>query len=86
MMSIREIKILTLLNTNSKNNPYKSVSFEEIGEMYSTYAKNSASESTIRRSLKILIDNGYVSNGYKRVNVKTYFITDEGIKLLSDIK
>lgn len=86
MMAMRDIKILTLLNVNDKVNPYKSMSFDEVGELYSNSSKIKISESTIRRSLKILIENECVAYGYKRSNVKTYYITDSGIKLLSEIK
>lgn len=86
MLGMRDIKVLSILNVSEKNTPYKSLSFEEIGEVYAAKSKTTISESTIRRSLKTLLDNGYIQNGFKRGNVKTYYIVDAGIQLLSEIE
>lgn len=85
-MSMRDLKILTILNVTGVTTPYIAIPFDEIGELYLSKSKAAMSESTIRRSLKTLIDNGYVENGYKRGNIKTYYISGLGVKLLSEIK
>lgn len=85
-MSIRDIKILALMHKDDKTTPYKSMSFDEVFDLYSNNTKNKAAKTTIRNSIKTLLENGYIENGYKRVNMKTYFITDIGIKLLSELE
>lgn len=85
-LSIRDIKILSLLNSQEINTEYNAKPFEQIGELYQLNSNSTISESTLRRSLKTLISGGYVGNGYKRGNIKTYYITILGIKLLSEIK
>lgn len=86
MMAMRDIKLLAILNGLDKTNPYKALSFEEIYKEYSNQSTTNASESTIRRSIKTLLENGYIEYGYKRVNVKTYYVTNLGIELISSIK
>lgn len=85
-LSVRDIKILSLLNSQEINTAYGAKSFEQIGEIYQLNSNFKISESTIRRSLKTLVDSGYVGHGFKRGNIKTYFITVNGVKLLSEIK
>lgn len=85
-MSMRDIKILMILNKEDKNTPVKSLSFEDVWDRYKSSTKGNISESSIRRNLKLLIENGYVEHGFKIGSVKTYYITSLGIELLSTIK
>jgi len=84
MISIKDIKILTLMNVNERLNPYKASSVYDIVKYYDDL-DSSISLPTIRRSLSKLLEEGYVKEGYKRGKNKTYYISDEGIKLLSEI-
>lgn len=84
MISIKDIKILTLINVNERFNPYKASSVYDIVKYYDDL-DSSISLPTIRRSLSKLLEEGYVKEGYKRGKNKTYYISDEGIKLLSEI-
>lgn len=84
MISIKDIKILTLMNVNERFNPYKASSVYDIVKYYDDL-DSSISLPTIRRSLSKLLEEGYVKEGYKRGKNKTYYISDEGIKLLSEI-
>lgn len=84
MISIKDIKILTLMNVNERFNPYKASSVSDIVKYYDDL-DSSISLPTIRRSLSKLLEEGYVKEGYKRGKNKTYYISDEGIKLLSEI-
>lgn len=84
MISIKDIKILTLMNVNERFNPYKASSVSDIVKYYDDL-DSSISLPTIRRSLSKLLEEGYVKEGYKRGKNKTYYISDAGIKLLSEI-
>lgn len=84
MISIKDIKILTLMNVNERFNPYKASSVSDIVKYYDDL-DSSISLPTIRRSLSKLLEEGYVKEGYKRGKNKTYYISDAGIRLLSEI-
>ncbi len=39
----------------------------------------------IRATLNLFINEGYVKEGFRKVNAKTFYITDSGIKKLNEI-
>lgn len=85
-MSMRDVKILMILNKEDKSTPVKSLKFDDIWSRYKDASNANISESSIRRNLKILVENGYVEYGFKIGSIKTYYITSLGIELLSTIK
>jgi len=85
VISLKDIKILTLINVKDKNNPYKAVSANDIIEFYEEL-ESSISLPTVRRSISKLLEEGFVCEGYKRGKNKTYYISENGIKLLSELK
>lgn len=42
--------------------------------------------STVTRALKVLEQEGFIKEGIKIINVKTYFITNKGFEYLNEIK
>lgn len=48
--------------------------------------KSKLSESTVRRSLKKLLDKGFVDYGIKQINKDSFYVTELGIKEISDVK
>ena len=52
-----------------------------------TIIKNSGlSSSTVNRALKILLEQGLIAEAIKQVNKKAYYITEDGIKRLKEVK
>lgn len=43
-----------------------------------------SSRSTVRRNLLLLIDLGFVEYGYYIKNSRTYYVTPDGVKKISD--
>lgn len=44
------------------------------------------SESTVRRSLKKLLEKGFVDYGLKQINKDSFYVTEEGIKEIQSIR
>lgn len=40
------------------------------------------SDSTVNRAIKLLLDKGYIKEGIKNINKKTYYISQEGVDML----
>ena len=78
-MTKNDIFILNSIKKIDAINPLKSVPV-------STLCKNvSLSHTKIRSSVKTLIDEGFVCEGYMQKNAKTYYITEGGIKLIKEL-
>lgn len=43
------------------------------------------SDSTVNRAIKLLLEYGYIKEGIKNINKKTYYITQNGIGMLKSI-
>ncbi|MGL6174912.1 MAG: hypothetical protein ACRC1P_09945 [Cellulosilyticaceae bacterium] len=85
-MSMRDVKILMLLNKEDKTTPFKSLKFDDIWSKYTSSSNANISESSLRRNVKVLMEHGYIEYGFKMGSIKTYYITSLGIELLSAIK
>lgn len=85
MISIKDIKILTLLTHNERTNPYKAASVSDIVDFYEQ-VNSTISLPTIRRSIAKLLAEGYIKEGFKRGKTKMYYISDSGLELLSSVK
>lgn len=86
MMAVRDIKVLSLLLLKEKTSPYKSILFDEILSEYITNSKATISKSSIRRSLDALMKNELIGYGYQRANRKTYYINENGVNFLGEVK
>ena len=84
MMSIKEASILNMLLKKDRTTPVKSISI--LGLM--TLLKDTSykmSESTLRKYVNGLLKNGYLECGLKKEQEKRYYISEQGIKIMSEI-
>lgn len=78
-MTKNDIFILNQIRKAEAINPLKSVPI-------STLCKGvDLSHTKIRSSVKTLIEEGFVCEGYMQRNAKTYYITDNGVALIKDL-
>lgn len=86
MYTINELKVLNLLLGLDKDSPTNALKLKDIlkHNESETLISPKLSESTIRRSLKKFIADGYVKEGIKKINNKTYFISVKGIKFINN--
>lgn len=77
MMTKSDIYVLGIIKKIDATNPLKSAPV-------ATLSKNiNLSHTKIRTALKILINDGYVSEGYMQKNARTYYITESGIEFIN---
>lgn len=48
--------------------------------------KSGLSSATVNRALKLLIEEGFIDEGIKKVNKKSYYVTPNGIIKLKEMK
>lgn len=82
MYTVNELKVLNLLLALDKDSPTRALKFKDILQQneQEVLIIPKLSKSTIRRSLKKLMNDGYVKEGIKKVNNKTYYISSKGIE------
>lgn len=87
MLSMRDVKILSIFSKDSKTTPFKAYNIVEIENIYNNSAKGgNISTATIRRSIKSLLEEELIAYGYKKINEKTYYITEKGSDLINSLK
>lgn len=86
MYTVNELKVLNLLLGLDRNSPTSALKFKDILKHNNDGGLISPklSESTIRRSLKKFLNDGYVREGVKKLNSKTYYICDKGIRFINN--
>lgn len=89
-MSERELLVVSLLFQYHHTQPYASANLRQIYEYGVLYVKAkqrkdlTLSDATLRRALPKLVDLGYLAEGTRHGQKKTYYITLEGIAMLSN--
>lgn len=86
MYTINELKVLNLLLGLDKDSPTSALKFKDILKHNNDGGLISPklSESTIRRSLKKFLRDGYVREGIKKLNNKTYYISEKGMNFINN--
>jgi len=86
LYTINELKVLNLLLGLDKDSPTSALKFKDILKHNNDGGLISPklSESTIRRSLKKFLRDGYVREGIKKLNNKTYYISEKGMNFINN--
>jgi len=86
MYTANELKVLNLLHALDKDTPLNSIKFKDIIKHNDeeNIISPKLSVSTVRRSLKKFINEGYIKEGVKKFNNKTYYISSKGISFIEN--
>lgn len=78
--SMNDMKILATLLKHRATNQMRSMTIFDLVECMDL------SETKIRRTVRLLVKDELVSNGYMKRTAKTYFISDKGLELLYKLR
>lgn len=78
-MTRNDVRILDTLNQKKCLGKAQALTIKKILEIISL------SDTKVRSTLRVLVAVGYVDYGLDNVNAKTYYLTAEGIKYLSEV-
>lgn len=73
--------LMTILYKNKATSAGTAITTDEM----KTYCNIGKSDSTFNRAFRFLHSQGYISKGVKDGKFSTYYITDNGIKLLTEV-
>lgn len=74
-----DFELLEVMVKAKSFGPYQGLTIKELVE------KSNYSHTKIRSSMRVLIANKYLQEGFMNRNAKTYYVTDEGIELMKDL-
>ena len=77
-----QILILSLLKNMNASSKSKGVSIYEVQD----YCDLNKSYITLFKNIKKYIEYGYIAEGLQDGKCNTYYITDNGLKLLEEVK
>lgn len=73
--------LMTILYKNKATSAGTAITTEEM----KTYCNIGKSDSTFNRAFRFLQNQGYINKGVKDGKCSTYYITDDGTKLLLEV-
>ena len=73
--------LITILYKNKATSAGTAITTEEM----KNYCNIGKSDSTFNRAFRFLQNNNYISKGVKDGKFSTYYITEHGIKLLTEV-
>lgn len=83
-LNVSDVKILIAIS--DKDNPSTGRSEIKGVTIKTLVTKTKYSHVKVRGTIKLLIQKGFVAEGLRNGNSKTYYMTDDGIKLLKEYK
>ena len=79
MTSKNDVRILDQIMRGSKGNKLFALSIKGIAD------RTELSVPKVRVTVKMLLEYGYIKEGFMQKSAKTYYITEEGKEILSNI-